>query len=108
MHNFRYCSPPTFLVPLNPIFKFPFEGITVKGTVITVIPVIFWMRRKEPQKREIQPIFVESWIKKCKENYLRQTTMYCEEMNNFFKKITITIPEPKPDDYKNKRQVLLT
>ena len=33
--------------------------------------------------------------------------MYCEEMRELFNRIPVTIKEPKPDDYKNKRQMLL-
>ena len=34
--------------------------------------------------------------------------MYSEKMNEFFKKIPVTIPEPQPEDNKNKIQTLLT
>ena len=34
--------------------------------------------------------------------------MYFEEINEMFWKITIAVPEPKPNDYKNKRKLLLT
>ena len=52
--------------------------------------------------------FIENCFKPFKENYLSQTIMYFEEMRELFKKITVTIPEPKPDDYKKKIQLLLT
>ena len=50
--------------------------------------------------------FVEIWLKSSKNNYLHRTTIYFEEINNQFKKISATLLEP--DDYKNKRQLLLT
>ena len=37
---------------------------------------------------------------------MRQTEMYCEEMHDLFKKIPVTIPQPKPDDYKKKGKLL--
>ena len=46
--------------------------------------------------------FIESWIKSFKDNYLHRTTIYCEEIHDLFKNIIVAIPEPKPDDWKNK------
>ena len=36
--------------------------------------------------------FIDSWLKSPKEKYLPQTTIYCEEMCELFKNITVTIP----------------
>ena len=46
--------------------------------------------------------FIVSWVQSFKTNYLLRKRLYGEKMREFFNNIPVTIPQPKPDDYKNK------
>ena len=51
---------------------------------------------------------IDSWLQPFEENYSQQKIMYREKNSELFKKIPVTIIEPHTDDYRNKRQTLLT
>ena len=50
---------------------------------------------------------MDSWLQSFKKNYLCRTTIFCDQRSESFKKIPVTILEHKPDDFKNKRQLML-